>query len=439
MTKNEELLIKDIMEGKNIKIKHYHHIDLDGYGSVVLTELLKKLYNNVEIDYVPCAKNADQLFIDLEEIDEQRYDYILITDLSISEEYAKYIDFNINKSTKLILLDHHIAALHLNKYEWATISPHDIKSGLINCGTSLLYSVIFNLIVSKISNGKIAIFVKYVSDWDTFNWKENGRMESSILSSWFKSIDKETFVETMVSDILDNKPIISDQIIAEVSVINRIIESECKKAIKNLQIKIINEGIYTAGILYANNYTSEIGNYLLEQVPFIDFVMMINPALNNISFRSRKDIGLYKIVKAFGGGGHKLACGMQLKDLLGANFQNQLSTAYEYIPQLILSKITPKRYQLYFYKVEEINDNIPDIFNIFIQKGNLTLKTKDNDVKNTLFGNLINNGEYIIFAPDAYPLIKENKDYLDKLLESDSVWYNEDKDRYELFDYKSID
>jgi nanoRNase/pAp phosphatase (c-di-AMP/oligoRNAs hydrolase) len=70
------------------------------------------------------------------------------------------------------------------------------------------------------------------------------------------------------------------------------------------------------GLVYAENYTSELGNTICNNNPDLDFVMIINLGGKSISFRgTRDDIDLgADIASKFGGGGHPKAAGARIYD-----------------------------------------------------------------------------------------------------------------------------
>ena len=71
---------------------------------------------------------------------------------------------------------------------------------------------------------------------------------------------------------------------------------------------------YNIGIVFAEEYRSELGHYICEKYKDkIDFACIIN--LNtHVSFRGIKDISINKFAQDYGGGGHRLACAMPLPD-----------------------------------------------------------------------------------------------------------------------------
>ena len=69
----------------------------------------------------------------------------------------------------------------------------------------------------------------------------------------------------------------------------------------------------TCGFIFAEKYSSELGNRLCQMHPEFDFVALINMD-GTVSYRTiRDDIDLGKdIAQVFGGGGHPKAAGSQI-------------------------------------------------------------------------------------------------------------------------------
>ena len=90
-------------------------------------------------------------------------------------------------------------------------------------------------------------------------------------------------------------------------------QNEIDKYIESRNEEIIEKEIlgYTAGIVFANRFQSELGNKLGELHPELDFIAMINVG-GGVSLRTVKDnVNLATdITEVFGGGGHAKAAGM---------------------------------------------------------------------------------------------------------------------------------
>ena len=67
------------------------------------------------------------------------------------------------------------------------------------------------------------------------------------------------------------------------------------------------------GFVFSDRYTSELGNYLSEIHPELDYIAMVNMSNGTVSYRTvKEDIDLgCEIAHSYGGGGHKKAAGSQ--------------------------------------------------------------------------------------------------------------------------------
>ena len=65
------------------------------------------------------------------------------------------------------------------------------------------------------------------------------------------------------------------------------------------------------GLVYAERYRSELGNYLIEKYDDLDYIILINIS-QRISYRGKDRVDLSIISKKYGGGGHKNAAGSPL-------------------------------------------------------------------------------------------------------------------------------
>jgi oligoribonuclease NrnB/cAMP/cGMP phosphodiesterase (DHH superfamily) len=72
-----------------------------------------------------------------------------------------------------------------------------------------------------------------------------------------------------------------------------------------------NIGKYNVGIVFSEQYISELGNYLANKHNELDFIVLIGS--QSVSYRGIKDdIDLGLFAKQFGGGGHPKASGSQI-------------------------------------------------------------------------------------------------------------------------------
>lgn len=278
-------------------IKLITHNDLDGIGCYIVG----KYFLDDEIDVSFCSYgNVNDIALEVvSNIDS--YDMVFITDISISEDTAK----KLNKYNKKIrLLDHHPTALPLNKYEWANVTIN--FNGINTCGTELFYHLLTNSKETK----NLKRFVELVRRYDTWHWKELGDIQAKELNDLLYIIGKEEFIKNIICKIQNDNKLIFDE---QDKYILKLRQNEIDRYIEKKNKNIITKEIlgYNAGIVFADNFISELGNKLSELHPELDFIAMINQ--ETISYRTtNNNIDLSEIAKAFGGGGHPKASGSQI-------------------------------------------------------------------------------------------------------------------------------
>ena len=161
----------------NMKIKLFTHTDLDGVGCAILAYLAFGR-ENVDVEYCD-YKNIDGIVREFYLSDaNKQYDAIYITDISIDEENAAWIEELVHSGERWHLFDHHATALGLNKYDWCEVSVMNDTLGIKTSGTELFYTYLrrreqFDCLSAKITNN-IDRFVDIVRDYDTWRWEELG-------------------------------------------------------------------------------------------------------------------------------------------------------------------------------------------------------------------------------------------------------------------------
>jgi oligoribonuclease NrnB/cAMP/cGMP phosphodiesterase (DHH superfamily) len=320
-----------------MKIKLFTHTDLDGISCGILAKLAFK--ENVDIEYCnydTIDKKVSDFFFSDEALN---YICIFITDISIKEELANEIDNCIKGTTclpKVILLDHHKTAEYLNKFKWAKVTEN---TTLINkfgsfgkpieektCGTYefFIYLIKNDFLDTNIPAmettsreyfNKLVNFVDLVRQYDTWLWntKYNNIIPKQ-LNDLSYIYGRDRFIEMMIKKLQPiSEPLFSDMDMLMLELtqekIDRYIESKQKQIIEK---NILN---FNVGVVFAEQYHSELGNALATNNPHLDFIVLINPSVS-VSYRSISDkIDLGKdIASVYGGGGHIRAAGSPVSD-----------------------------------------------------------------------------------------------------------------------------
>lgn len=235
------------------------------------------------------------------------YDLVFITDISVNLEVARLID--VHMSSKCILLDHHDTVLALNGYSWAdVIVNHDETHKA--CGASLVKEW---LSIHGLYNGNSNNFVEKVRRYDTWEWFDvYNDLESKNLSDLFRIYGKKKFYDKyrgMLRCVDNDLFSETDKTLLELE--QQKINNYIYK--KNKQMKICpNYYGYKVGVVFAEDYISELGNKLCIDNPEIDFCVIITFPYT-LSFRGIKNIHLGNFAKEYlGGGGHPNSAGAQI-------------------------------------------------------------------------------------------------------------------------------
>lgn len=304
-----------------MKVKLFTHNDLDGVGCAILGKLVFE--DKIDIEYCSYDNINDKVkdFYSSYGADKNNYDKVFITDISVSEEVAQIIEWYTCPEVKLF--DHHGTALNLNRYDWAKVMEEDQiydDSGAIykTSGTYLFFEYLREYgMFGERSLGwglDICAFVDTVRKYDTWEW--NTVFNDVKPKQWndlFYLYGRDRFIEMIIDKIGGSRFKFSDADIMMLEItqekIDRYIESKQKQMIEK---EILN---FKVGIVFAEQYHSEVGNVLATNNPHLDFIVLINPSYS-VSYRGIKDeINLGQdVAKIFGGGGHPKAAGSPISE-----------------------------------------------------------------------------------------------------------------------------
>lgn len=302
-----------------MRVKLFTHTDLDGIGCGIVAAYA---FKDLDIEYCNYDEidNKVSKFIKEESF---KYDKVFITDISVSENVAKEIEEYIPQITKLI--DHHATAKWLNKYSWASVNDlepsfYSSEEQMKSSGTSLFYKYLLNNY--SIKDISLIQFVEKVRRYDTWEWSTKfDDLHAKKLNDLLYIIGRDKFIERFKEN-----PSIEftkgEELILEVEQYK--IEEYIAQKVKQLQV--ININGHKAGVVFAEQYSSQVGNELAKIFDVLDFIVLIDVANKKVSYRGiRDEIDLGKdIAKLFGGGGHPKAAGSQIDDEIVTNFINNV-------------------------------------------------------------------------------------------------------------------
>lgn len=297
-------------------IKLFTHNDLDGLSCVLLAKLA---YSRASVDFETCRYEDinDKVQLYVEEKHYEAFNACFVTDISMKDELARYIDTLTSiPSTHISLIDHHISAIELNQYDWCHVTVEN-TDGQKCSGTSLFYERLLTLDVpnkEKLLTPIVKSFVEKVRRYDTWDWKMLDDLESKQLNDLFYILGKERFLDYWLERLEKGQ---GDFSFDEVHLLLlELKQNEIDQYIESRNEELIVKEIagYQAGIVFANRFQSELGNALALLHPNLDFIAMINVG-GGVSCRTAKDnVNLAEIAALFGGGGHAKAAGLPVGD-----------------------------------------------------------------------------------------------------------------------------
>lgn len=315
---------------RNLKVLLLTHTDLDGIGCDIIVKLAYGV-SNVETHYCDYTNINEKALEGLRRHD--NYDLIIISDISVSLEVAEQLNFI---KDKVIILDHHDTALPLNKFDFGavslTLNNHE------TCGTELVFNYLMELLeqhqlyrwdrLESLYN-----FVESVRRYDTWEWKTKYLYDPTPvkLDNLLKILDIEDFVSSMFEKFEQRQDFITktDELLLDVEEKrkNRFFEK------KHQTLKTKHFWGYNVGIIFTDDYVSELANYVFEKEPTIDIMILIVDG--KVSYRtSKKGIDVSKIAQLYGGGGRTQTSGSEISVDVINRFFNDIFKHEDLHPEL---------------------------------------------------------------------------------------------------------
>lgn len=267
-----------------------HIADPDGVTPIILSKLVFE-----EIDYI-LSENKDVNDNVKNNLD--KYDFIYVVDLNISEELADFIEENYKE--KIMIIDHHLSCNNMNKYSFIEVNAEGKESG-----TSLYYKYLLNNYNNNLLNRESTkMLVEHVRTMDIYDFSKTSKEEAEKLEMIFKIYGKDRFIDKFYNVIINDLELYSKEDLNLVELekerIKRYIEEK-----EFMEISLDNKRV---GVVFAERYISELGNYLINKYDYLDYIVLINMD-KKISYRGNGKVDLSVIAKKFGGGGHINAAG----------------------------------------------------------------------------------------------------------------------------------
>ena len=221
-----------------------------------------------------------------------------------------YVLKNIAKVSKITILDHHKSSKELMeeiaKHEFANL---EIIFDLKLSGAQIAWDYFF-------PGQKRPFFIDYIGDRDLWNWL----LESSEEINF--AINRHLSLEEMTA-YLEDEDASFKTLLAEGTILKMENDQKVKTIAETARREIFTCGDESFSVMMVENenrpLTSDIGDYLCENFPEIDFAVITFHGASYVSVSLRGIKGkcpdLCAIAKRFGGGGHPSAAGFRISSL----------------------------------------------------------------------------------------------------------------------------
>ena len=338
-----------------LRMKHISHLDLDGYGATILSEILKEFYPEGAMTLETVNILPNRLVAEIEKTFESidDYDLVVITDLAVNQALVDIIRSNPN-GNKVKVFDHHLCEVDELPENFTVTEQSPIHNDKLTCATELYYNFIKNdkvytLIHNPGIRKAIAYFVECVRVYDTFEfWSTRNDTVNEInmtyfdaprLNTLFHIMDRDEFKEYIRKYLYSSnweRLTISN---LDYPWVSKILELEQNKNVKYVESAIrrmvrtpfkytiykngnVYELDHNIGVIFAEKSSPVIANTALERNPDLDFCAVVSN--NQVSIYANKDeINVSTIAKIFGGGGHKEAAGFTIPYVNASVFNMQ--------------------------------------------------------------------------------------------------------------------
>ena len=265
------------------------HNDLDGIGCAILMEKIHPEVQTFAIDY----RELDEMLPRVLSTAGKNQVYVL--DISLNQEQAELCSkYNVQH------IDHHSSSKKLmDKYQW---SFTDIS----HCATYHLYE----MFKPYATLNDYKAFVDLVDNYDTWGHGTQPTEDALDLNRLLGMIGAETFVARFK---LSGSVKLSDTEKAIIATDKFREERYLEFVLSRTQMSVDKNG-NTFLMVAAEQYTSSLGNFLLNQSKEAEYVVILDMLKDKASLRSKGKVDVGALCKECGGGGHTRAAGFQLNN-----------------------------------------------------------------------------------------------------------------------------
>lgn len=276
------------------------HTDLDGISPILLLKLTGEKFDFKTGE----PSEIESIFEELKPTLD-KYDQIYFTDLTVPMSVYEYINEN---NLNVLVFDHHGTHKDFaDGFKYTTIEVE--LNGRKTCGTELFYEYLKG-IYPTLKTKKIKEYVELVRQLDTYTFESDIPKKLENIRTVY---GRDEFIKVMKRRLLSKKENFEFNAFEKKFIKLKQQEIENYLTKKNEQLKkyLINDK--TIGVVFCEKYKSELGNYLCEMNPEIEFVVMIDTC-KAISYRGIGNADVASFATIYGGGGHKLASGSPFND-----------------------------------------------------------------------------------------------------------------------------
>lgn len=277
------------------------HLDLDGISPIILMNLINA---NFEYRSIEIAE-LDEVFDELKATF-PNYRHVYFTDLTLKPEMYDYIIEN--ELTNVLVFDHHATHLFANDYDFVNVVID--YDGIQTCGTEIFYKYLLKD-HKELDKPNIKEYVDQVRELDTFTFTSDLPRDIESIRS---TIGRENFIKSITKRLKKDK-----EHFELTSFEKRFVKLKKEELQRYMQKKektmltCMIDG-HKVGVSFAETNKSELGNYLANNHPDLEFIILID-ASSRISYRaSRDDADVAKFAEIYEGGGHKKASGSKFED-----------------------------------------------------------------------------------------------------------------------------
>lgn len=291
----------------------FTHIDLDGAGAELMVKLI---YPDIETYRVDYNFDSDLTYRKIM----AEADSIIFTDISVSRDTAESLEATRAYGKELLLLDHHESAknnLEDLNYPWIHINM-EYSGALL---AFLWYKDQLSMNLDSANYNNYGYLAQLVSDYDLWHHRYP---ESKKLQFLWSKIGTEQFVARFLQN---SSMILSDEEESFVKESIDALEESYQIAIANMDPEEDSYGnkwllIKNIGAMY-----SLVADRILKENPDAAYCCIMSRK-GSLSFRSRY-YDVKQIAEALGGGGHRLAAGapmVDLMDVISSVYQREVVT-----------------------------------------------------------------------------------------------------------------